>query len=181
MVLVKDQYSSRYDALRSGDLPFNPAFAAGSLMDLGIYPIALAVHLFGTPRDVLATGTVLDSGVDGQGTVQLRYEGFDVLCLHSKVAPCGIDSEIAGESGVLVLDDSSVPTRVHLRARDGSVSDLARPQSAHDMRYEVEHFVALVGSQECESPVNTLDRSMAVMGILDRAREQVGVSFPADG
>ncbi len=59
VVLAKDQYSSRYDKLKAGELPnaFNPAFAAGSLMDLGIYPVALSLLLFGQPDSVHATGT----------------------------------------------------------------------------------------------------------------------------
>ena len=94
VVLVKDQYSSRYDRLKSGELPnaFNPEFAAGSLMDLGFYPVALSVLLFGTPSSVHASGLMLPSGVDGQGTVLLGYDGFEVACLHSKIAPTGLGS-----------------------------------------------------------------------------------------
>lgn len=183
VVLVKDQYSSRYDLLRSGQLPnaFNPAFAAGSLMDLGIYPIALAVHLFGEPGSVRATGILLPSGVDGQGTVLLGFDGFEVACLHSKVAPSGIDSQIAGEAAVLTFDDCSVPTRVTLTRRGGPAVDVTREQSPHDMRYEVEEFVRLVRSGSVESAVNTHARSQSVIGILDEARRQVGVRFPSDG
>lgn len=182
VVLVKDQYSSRYDLLKAGQLPnaFNPAFSAGSLMDLGIYPVALSVHLFGAPRSVVATGTLLPSGVDGQGTILLGYDGFEVVCLHSKIAPSGIDSQIAGEQAVVTFDDCSVPTRVTLARRGGSAVDVTREQSSHDMRYEVDEFVGLVRSGRRESTVNTHERSTTVMRILDEARGQVGVHFPAD-
>jgi hypothetical protein len=48
------------------------------------------------------------------------------------------------------------------------------------MRYEVEHFLACVrdGGQ---SPTWPVAKSLAVARILDRARAQVGVRFPADG
>lgn len=182
VVLVKDQYSSRYDLLRAGQLPnaFNPRFAAGSLMDLGVYPVSLAIHLFGEPSSVLATGTLLSSGVDGQGTILMGYDGFEVACLHSKIAPCGIDSQIAGEAGVVTFDDCSVPTRVAITLRDGSTEDLTRPQSVHDMRYEVEEFIALVRSGATESRVHPPSRSLAAIRVLDEARRQVGVRFPSD-
>jgi predicted dehydrogenase len=184
VVLAKDQYSSRYDRLRAGELPnaFNPAFAAGSLMDLGVYPIALAVLLFGQPRTITATGHLLDSGVDGQGTVLLGYDGFEVAAMHSKIAPGSIGSAFAGEAGVVHLDDCSVPTRVHLVRRDGTTRDLSRPQSQHHMRYEVEHFLTLLARGVTTSPLWPAGEggSLTVARILDEARRQVGVRFPAD-
>lgn len=182
VVLVKDQYSSRYDALKAGGLPnaFNPEFAGGSLMDLGIYPVALSVLLFGPPQAVTASGILLASGVDGQGTIRLGYDGFEVLALHSKIAPCGIESQIAGESGVLTFDDCSVPTRVRLTPRGGAAEDLAPGQSPAHMRYEVEHLVDTVRAGATTSSVWPVSRSLEVMEILDEARRQVGVVFPSD-
>ena len=182
VVLAKDQYSSRYDKLKSGELPnaFNPQFAAGSLMDLGFYAVALSLLLFGEPTSVHATGHLLPSGVDGQGTILLGYDGFEVACLHSKIAPGGVGSAITGEEGVVHFDDCSVPTRVRLDLRAGTSRELTREQSPLHMRYEVEHFMACVrsGQQSSTWPVT---QSLAVARILDRARAQVDVQFPSDG
>lgn len=197
VLLTKSQYSSKYDALKAGELPnaFNPAFAGGSLMDLGIYEVSLAIHLFGEPASVLASGLVLPSGVDGQGTVLLRYEGFDVLCIHSKITPTATGSEISGEDGVLAFDDCSVPTRVALISRLGSPGeataaaftrppgtpeDLTRPQSSHHMRYEVEEFAAVIRRGALESSLHPPANSLAALRILDQARRWVGVRFPSD-
>jgi predicted dehydrogenase len=182
VVLAKDQYSSRYDKVKAGELPnaFNPAFAAGSLMDLGIYTVALSLLLFGDPSSVHATGHLLPSGVDGQGTILLGYDGFEVACLHSKIAPGGVGSAITGELGVLHFDDCSVPTAVRLDLRDGTSRDLTREQSPHHMRYEVQHFLACV-REGAQSPTWPVTKSLAVARILDQARAQVGVRFPADG
>jgi predicted dehydrogenase len=181
VVLVKDQYSSRYDALKAGQLPnaFNPAFAAGSLMDLGFYGVALAVHLFGPPHDVTATGLLLPSGVDGQGTVLLGYDGFEVAILHSKLAPSAIDSQIAGEDGVLSFDDCSVPTRVTYTTRGGAPTSLTRQQSEQHMRYEVEEFLRCVRTGQ-PSQVWPVEQSLTVARVLDEARARVGVRFPSD-
>ena len=190
VVLVKDQYSSKYDALKAGGLPnvFNPTLGGGSLLDLGIYPVALALHLFGAPASVLATGLVLESGVDGQGTVLLGYPGFEVACLHSKIVPCALASEIAGELGVLTMDDCSVPTELTLHHRLGEpgqhtepafhhsagwAESITREQSTHHMRYEIEHFAELLRAGATESEVHPPSRSLATLRILDEARAQV--------
>ena len=196
-VLVKEQYSSRYDQVKAGGVPnaFSPAFAGGSLMDIGVYPVSLAIHLFGAPNSVVATGRLLDTGVDGQGTILLGYDGFEVVCLHSKINPGGIGSEIAGEDGVLTFEDCSVPTSVVLTRRvgapgertaagfrrvPGGTEDLTRPQSPHHMRYEVEEFVNLVTQGDTQSRLHPPSRSLAALRVLDEARRQVGVSFLAD-
>lgn len=63
------QYSSRYQRYLDGENPntFNPAFSNGSIMDIGFYCLASAVALWGEPRAVHATASLLDSGVDARG------------------------------------------------------------------------------------------------------------------
>ena len=195
-VLMKSQYSSKYDALKGGELPnaFNPEFGGGALMDLGFYQAALAVHLFGEPASVVATGQLLDSGVDGQATFVLDYDGFEVIAIQSKVAPTALGSEIAGEDGVLSFDDSSVPSSVRLAFRKGApgeatapgftrppegvAAELAPGQSEHHMRYEAEEFARLIREGGRESRLHPTSASLATLRILDAAREQVGVRFP---
>ncbi|WP_127842408.1 Gfo/Idh/MocA family protein [Actinomyces wuliandei] len=128
-VLVKEQRSSRLDAYRAGENPpaFDPAAGGGSLMDLAVYPVSLAIHLFGTPDRVTATGHLLDSGADSHGTVVLTYDhgessGLEVVCTHSKTSPAGADSFIASEQDVLVMDDCQWPQRIELRGPAASSS-----------------------------------------------------------
>lgn len=102
------QYSSRYQRYLDGENPntFNPAFSNGSIMDIGFYCTASAVALWGEPQAVLATASLLDSGVDAEGTVVLSYGDFDVTLHHSKVSDSAIPSEIQGEDGALVIEKS---------------------------------------------------------------------------
>lgn len=102
------QYSSRYQRYLDGENPntFNPAFSNGSIMDIGFYCLASAVALWGEPRAVHASASLLESGVDGQGTVVLSYGDFDVTLHHSKVSDSAIPSEIRGEAGALVIEKS---------------------------------------------------------------------------
>jgi len=49
------QYSSRYDKYKEGIVlnAFNPEFANGSLMDLGVYCLYPLITLFGEPKEVM--------------------------------------------------------------------------------------------------------------------------------
>ena len=193
VVLSKEQFSSRMEVYRSGGLPpaFDPALGGGSLMDLGIYPVSLAIHLFGEPDRVTATGTLLECGVDARGTVVLSYDcgehaGLEVVCLHSKTSP-GTQSSFAGDHDVLSIDDSQWPRRIGLRgpvAATGTDEDLSVERGAeasgHQLVYELAEVCRLVRAGARQSDLHPLSRSVAAVRVLQEARRQVGVRFPAD-
>ena len=199
VVLSKEQFSSRMEAYRAGSLPpaFDPALGGGSLLDLGIYPVSLAIHLFGKPDRVTATGVLLDSGVDVRGTVVLSYdsgehEGLEVVCLHSKTSP-GTESAFAADHDVLSIDDCQWPERIELRGpaagrstgegaqvREDLSVERGAQQPGHQLAHELAEVCRLVRTGARESALHPLSNSVAAIATLEEARRQVGVRFPVD-
>ncbi|WP_309120574.1 Gfo/Idh/MocA family oxidoreductase [Paenibacillus sp.] len=177
-----NQYSSRYDAYRAGNVlnAFDPTLSNGALMDLGVYCLYPVIRLFGPPRAVKANGVLLSSGVDGEGSLILEYDGMEAVVTYSKITFSDAPCEIQGEDGNLVFDKMSQPTRVERRTRDGAVEDLTRPQSEHTMRYEIEAFMETARRGETQSNVNDFATSLATMRVMDEARRQMGLVYPAD-
>ena len=176
------QYSSRYDAYKAGTVlnAFNPAFAAGSLMDIGIYCVYPLVVLFGEPESVQANGHVLESGVDGEGSLLLKYDGMDAVIMFSKITDSTLPSEIHGEEGNIRIDKISTPEKVEIIYRGGEVEDLTRAQITDNMFYEADEFIRLIQEGKTESVNNSLKNSRITMKILDEARRQLGVKFQND-
>ncbi|MDQ0412826.1 putative dehydrogenase [Mesobacillus stamsii] len=176
------QYSSRYDKYKEGIVlnAFNPQFSAGSLMDIGIYCIYPLIVLFGEPRSVQANGYLLESGVDGEGSLLLKYDEMDAVILFSKITDSTLPSEIHGENGNICIDKISSPEKVEIFYRDGRREDLSRKQLADQMFYEAEEFITLIQQGKMESKNNSLENSRITMKILDEARHQMGVKFPSD-
>nr|WP_287856738.1 Gfo/Idh/MocA family oxidoreductase [Klebsiella sp.] len=174
------QYSSRYQRYLDGENPntFNPAFSNGSIMDIGFYCLASAVALWGEPRSVHASASLLESGVDGQGTVVLSYGDFDVTLHHSKVSDSAIPSEIQGEAGALVIEKISECQKVCFIPRGGKPQDLTQPQHINTMLYEAEEFARLVEANEVAHP--GLEVSRITAKLLSEIRRQTGVVFPVD-
>jgi predicted dehydrogenase len=54
---------------------FAASLGGGALLDLGVYPVSLAVLLFGPPTAVCAQATLASSGVDEQVTALLTHTG----------------------------------------------------------------------------------------------------------
>lgn len=176
------QYSSRYDAYKQGTIlnAFNPTFSNGSLMDLGVYCIYPMAALFGKPDSVQATAVMLSSGVDGAGSMLMKYEEMDAVIMHSKIVNSYAPSEIQGEEGTMVIDAISQPREIKIHYKDGRVEDLTEPALHEPMYYEALEFIQLIKEGRRESDLNPLHTSLLVAEIMDEARAQIGLQYEAD-
>ncbi len=185
------QYSSRYDKFKEGVVlnAFRPELSNGAMMDIGIYTIYPMVVLFGRPRRISASGILLSSGVDAQGTVDFDYGEMNATVLYSKIANSSLPTEIQGEAGNLTLDRINRIGRVVWQPRPAAASGLERPAEPQDLSrpterdeyyYEVAEFLDLVEQGRRESSVNSHEKSLATIGIIDEVRRQLGVVYPAD-
>ena len=174
------QYSSRYQRYLDGENPntFNPAFSNGSIMDIGFYCLASAVALFGEPKSVQATASLLASGVDAHGVVVMDYGDFSVTLQHSKVSDSVLASEIQGEAGSLVIEKLSECQKICFVPRGSQMQDLTQPQHINTMLYEAELFATLVDEHLVDHPGLAVSRITAKL--LTEIRRQTGVIFPAD-
>ena len=176
------QYSSRYDKYKAGEVlnAFKNELSNGAIMDIGVYCISPMVNLFGRPNTVKANGIMLNTGVDGEGSVVFGYDDMEGVVIYSKISNSYIPSEIQGEEGNIIIDRINGFNNVKIIYRDGREEDLSLEQKEADMCYEVEEFVKLINSGEKESKINSLKVSRDVIEVIEEARKQIGVSYPAD-
>ncbi|WP_010277473.1 Gfo/Idh/MocA family protein [Paenibacillus senegalensis] len=182
------QYSSRYDAYKQGNVlnAFKPELSNGSLMDLGVYCVYPLAVLFGRPEKLQANGLKLTSGADGQGSLLLHYPDMEGVILHSKIAHSYLPSEIQGEDAALVIDRINDPQHITLHYRDGSKETVftheenTDPAVSNTMVYEVQEFVSLIRKGQLQSSVNSHLSSLIAAEMMEEARRQFGLRYPAD-
>ncbi|WP_175638213.1 Gfo/Idh/MocA family protein [Metabacillus schmidteae] len=176
------QYSSRYDKYKEGTVlnAFKPEFSNGSLMDIGIYCVYPAVALFGEPKEVKASSYMLESGVDGEGSLLLTYDEMDAVIMYSKITNSYVPSEIQGENGSIIIDKIHTPESVKIQYKDGTVEDITREQVSESMYYEAKEFISLVSQNKQQSELNSHQNSFITANILGAARKQIGLVYPAD-
>ncbi|MCD7977034.1 MAG: Gfo/Idh/MocA family oxidoreductase [Tannerellaceae bacterium] len=185
------QYSSRYDKFKEGMVlnAFKPELSNGAMMDIGIYTVYPMVVLFGRPIRVSASGIVLSSGADGQGAVNLEYEGLNATVLYSKIANSSLPTEIQGEDGNITLDKINIIGNVsftpRLQAASGkgpepTVEDISAVTDKDEYYYEVAEFINLIQSGEKQSGINSWENSLITLEIIDEVRRQLGIVYPAD-
>ncbi|PFA69516.1 oxidoreductase [Bacillus sp. AFS015802] len=177
------KYSSRYDAYKEGRVlnAFNPDFSNGALMDLGVYCIYPMVVLFGEPKEIKATGTMLDSGVDGSGTVIMKYDEMEVVATFSKISNTHIPTEIQGEDGTVTIDQIGEFSTLTFYDNSGEKCVYTQKQDFPYMYYEINEFVSIIKKGgEYESAINSYQHSLISSRVMDDARNQLGLVFPAD-
>lgn len=182
MVAGYCQYSSRYDAYKEGTVlnAFNPEFSNGALMDIGVYCIYPAVSLFGEPSDVKAGGLRLESGVDGEGSLLLQYNDHEAVVMYSKITDSHLPSEIQGENGSILIDKIHTPEKVEIKYRDGTSEEITVIQDKPSMYYEVQEFINCLKAGKFESEINSYSVTLQTAAIMEKARKQIGIVYPAD-
>lgn len=174
------QYSSRYQKYLEGENPntFNPAFSNGSIMDIGFYCISACVELFGEPQTIKAQASLLESGVDGHGSVILNYGDFDAVVTHSKVNDSFLPCEIQGEIGTLQVDMISLCQTVTFHQRGQATVSLGVEQHSNPMLYEALAFAECIEQGKID-PI-AKNRALTTSKVITEIRNQTGVIFPAD-
>ena len=171
---------------------FDPKLAGGALLDVGVYPVALALDCFGgKPERIGALAHLGAAGVDERLALQFGYAGGARLtaakCPHALASlRCSIRDEMAGaahllgERGTITMTGAlvGVASRVTLR-RDGQ-DEVVRdfPAVAEGYEYQLEEFARLLREGERESARMPLAESLAIMDTLDAVRAEIGLRFP---
>ena len=185
------QYSSRYDKFKEGIIlnAFRPELSNGAMMDIGVYTLYPLIALFGSPKSVNAQGIVLSSGVDGQGAVNMQYDGMNATVLYSKIANSQLPAEIDGEDGNIMIDRIQTPVDVRFYPRQAPASghekraegeSLTGADNHNEYFYEIKEFIDLIKQGRRESSINSHQCSIATMEVIDEVRRQLGVRYPAD-
>lgn len=169
-ILVKYcQYSSRYDLLKNGEVTniFNKELAGGSLYDIGVYPLYFTLAMFGEPKEYFGYNFLLSSGVDGCGSILLKYEDKIANISYSKITHEQSQSEILGENGSIIIDKVSHVKGITIKYRDGREEKLGIELYENDMRYEIEEFIKLIKIGEVESKLNSFTTSRKCVEIME--------------
>lgn len=177
------KYSSRYDNVLAGEEPniFSPSFSGGALVDLGVYPISLAVSLFGKPDAVSAQVVKLSTGVDGSGSVLLDYGTHTCTAMFSKITNSSLPGEISGENGTIVLDHVAPISSIEFTDRlSGEKEQLAVSEEENDMMYEAEVIAAAIQSNDRAVYEQYRSISEIVIHITEEARKQNQIVYAVE-
>ena len=181
-------YSSRYTNVLNGETPniFTLNFSGGSLVDVGVYPVTLAVALFGPPQSQIYVPFICKTGVDGGGVIVLRYDTFGVQINNSKgyqsTAPC----EVYGEKGTITINATTdISSMRHWSPTTKTDEELAGPYKRVEkgfvnMEEEAAEFARIIEEKDTSAAQELEEISKHVLKITEDLRRQNGILYPAD-
>ena len=172
------QYSSRYDALLSGQVPpvFDPACCGGALMDLNLYNVHFVVGLFGEPMLVSYHPNLYRNGIDTSGILLLEYPDFLCQCTGAKDCAAPGSVQLVGEKGRILIEPGSSNCRKLLLDRPGQET-FSRECDESPWYYEVSDIAALLAAKDYDACYQALEKTRQVVSVLEAARQDAQLDF----
>ncbi len=161
---------------------FDPALGGGALLDIGIYPLALALYLFGVPQTVNGTAFIGATGVDEQISMVLRYaDGKQASLCATLQADTPCEAVICGTHGHLRMLRNFWHTRqLRLLCPKRLQYTLRIPTRGNMYNYELNHVVQMINAGKVESDVMTWQSSLDLAQMMDTLRSQWGMTYPGE-
>lgn len=164
----------------------DPALAGGTILDIGVYNVFMAMSILGRPDEIEATMTPASTGVDEQCAVLFKYQSGAMAQLFSTfTSQLATDADINGSKGRLRLTTRFYAPECTLefypdKIESKQLIDFDKPAEGWGYQYEAQHFTDCFEKGLKESPVMTHENTLVMMQVLDEIRMKAGIRYAAD-
>ncbi|MFN7325296.1 MAG: Gfo/Idh/MocA family protein [Chitinophagales bacterium] len=171
-----------YAAYKADWRLFDPKLGGGALLDVGIYPVLLAMLIFGPPlpSGIHTVGTRTRDGVDETCSFIFQYEGNGLAMGHATVAAdTPVEAWIYGEKGQIHIQSRwHHPTTFALQMHDGSdPEEFSFPYEGWGYHFEAAHVMDCLEAGKKESDRVPLEFSCTLSRTMDVMLAQMGVKY----
>lgn len=158
---------------------YNPSLAGGSLLDIGIYPLFLALDLMGSPQHLNASGWV-EEGIDVRMSAVLEYEeGRSAMIFSDVQSSTRMDAIIRMKDQVIILPHQWHSMNEYSVMKDNCFTVYKHPRIGWGYFHEIEHVNQCLIRNLNESPEFTLSDSLNLAKYMDAIREKIDLRYPS--
>lgn len=168
---------------------FSHDMAGGALLDVGIYPLALAFAMFGTDPVKVTTAACLERGVDVYNTFTFEYADGRIAVLSDGIG-VKLDNRvfIGGSKGSVLLGEGWWhPDRAEFAPLGESNVGISqdrdkfeKPHTSWGYQYEANAVSQYVLDGRKEAPEMPLDETLEIARMMDRLRKEWGLVYQED-
>jgi predicted dehydrogenase len=164
---------------------FDPLLGGGTVMDIGIYNVFIALSVLGKPQAIEASMTPASTGVDEQCAILFRYNNGAMAQLFTSFSSdLGTEADIAGNAGRIRLTTRFYEPSTTLEFYPGRVdtkTEIAvHKEPGFGYQYEARHVVSCLEKGLTESPVMSFTDTLLLMETLDAIRSKAGIRYKED-
>jgi predicted dehydrogenase len=154
---------------------FNPNLAGGSLLDMGVYPVAYTLNLTDSPiKELKAKAEFSKTGIDTECIIDIVYDDESkITCVSSFKEDRNTPGVLEFENGLITIDNFWRSQKVKI-----GLETYEYPFIGEGFPYEINSFVDTLNKGELENEIMTHDQTRQSMKLLDRIRKEIGLVYP---
>ncbi len=158
----------------------NPELAGGTLLDMGIYPIAVSQWVMKSqPKSFVAMAHIGKTHVDELTTFSLKYENNVISQSHSSFMSNHVnDFLIYGSKGWIRIHPNFWGSTKATISTDGQELTISKPLRAGGFEYQTEEAMRCIRAGLLESPGMSHADTLANMELMDSIRAEIGLKYP---
>jgi predicted dehydrogenase len=169
-------FNSPFDA--KGRL-YDMSLGGGSLMDVGVYPLFLALTVLGEPLECNATATLSETGADKDCTIRLKYPTSEASLYSSIVEDTKREAIIYGSEGNLYFASPWYrQTSLILKRHDGSTKEFKFDYSGNGFEDQIIEAMKCLKEAKIESTIMPHRFSLLQSKVLDQICKQCNIVYP---
>jgi predicted dehydrogenase len=164
---------------------FDPELGGGTIMDIGIYNVFIALSVLGKPDAIEAAMTPASTGVDEQCSVLFKYNNGSLAQLFSSFASdLATEADIAGNKGRIKLTtrfyEPSSTIELYTGRVDTRQEIAVSKEPGFGYQYEARHVTECLQKGLTESPVMSHADTILLIETLDTIRKTAGIRYVED-
>lgn len=154
---------------------FNKNLAGGSLLDMGIYPVAYTLNITDQPiKSINANATFYKTGIDTECIVDVVFEDDSTARLLSSFKEDrNTPAVIEYENGKIIIENFWRSQKVFINNEEFNL-----PHIGEGFPYQINSFVNTLEKGLLENDIMTYNETRISMEILDKIRKVIGLKYP---
>lgn len=160
---------------------FNPKLGGGSILDVGIYPIFLAVSILGKPNAIKAFAKLNEQGTDNACNMIFDYDNAMASLTSSLVANQEVEATIFGTEGSICLNNRfHEPTSISIFKKYEEVERIEFEEKGNGMQYQAVEVQNCIKAGKIQSDLMSWNDSLLLHEVMDAVRHESGVLYEWD-
>lgn len=158
---------------------FDLKLGGGAMLDVGVYPLFLALLVLGKPDEVKSFAHLSSTGADEITNAMLLYKnGSIVNILSASVVDTPKTAEIIGTLGTITLHTPwHKASALSVKMNDGTEQRFDLPYEGHGSSFQIQEVMNCLANNQTESKLMPLDLSLMMAEVSDEIRRQGGISY----
>lgn len=158
---------------------YNMKLGGGSLLDIGVYPLFLALYLLGEPDAIKSFAHISSTGADESMNVMLHYNNGAMASLYSTIlATTPTVAEITGTKGTIIIQQPWFKSSTIVLSKPGGTEkSISMPYGNNGFEFEINEVTKCFEQQRTESNLMPLDFSLMMSKTVNEICTQCNVRY----